>query len=218
VLAVFDQNCDAARPYWVTELCAGGSLRQRLDAAAGKGLPADQAIHLFLQTTYALRAAHQQGLTHGNLKPENVLFDAYGNARVADFGLARVVEIEPGKGMPHVFVGTGGTGYMAPEILARATRDGGAPADIYSLGILLYEMLTGQLPGRRSPLPSAVNASAPAALDAVFDKMTLDRREARYADLDLVLADFYAAFEKGEYLRRGDLILSAEVPAAAPAK
>lgn len=208
VVQIFDQNTDTPRPYFVMELCRG-HLREKLDAASGQGLPAHQAIRYFLQLAYALRAGHQQGLTHHNLKPENVLFDVWGNAKLADFGLSRVIEVDQNKGMPQVFVGTGGMGYMSPELIGRA-RDTGASADVYGLGIMLYEMLTGQLPGRRSPLPSEVNNEIPAALDSIFDKMTQDKRETRYADFDAVLADFYRAFEGQPYLEPGDLILRSE--------
>ncbi|MBI5548932.1 MAG: serine/threonine protein kinase, partial [Deltaproteobacteria bacterium] len=208
VVAVLDQNCDVARPYYVIELCTGGNLRARLDAAGGKGLPAEEAVRYFLQLSYALRAGHATGLTHGNLKPENVLIDHLGNVKLSDFGLSRVIEVDASKGMPQVFVGTGGMGYMSPEQLARSTKDFGPATDVYGLGILFYEMLTGQLPGRRSPLPSAVNAKAPSKLDPLFDKMTQDRREERYPDFDSVLGDFYAAFDDGDWLKKGDLILS----------
>ncbi len=209
IVQIIDQNTDVARPYYVTELCTG-SLREKLDAAGTNGLPVPQAIRYFLQLAYALRAAHQQGLTHHNLKPENVLFDAWGNARLSDFGLSRVIEVDQSKGMPQVFVGTGGMGYMSPELIARA-KDAGPSSDVYALGILLYEMLTGQLPGRRSPLPSEINASAPAKLDPIFDKMTQDRKESRYPDFEAVFEDFYAAFADKAYLVRGDLLLWSEL-------
>jgi hypothetical protein len=206
VVQVLDQNVDGVKPYVVLELLQG-SLRERLDAAGGKGLPAKDSVRIFLQLCYALRAAHAHGLTHHNLKPENVLFDGMGNAKLGDFGLLRVVEVDASKGMPQVFVGTGGMTYLAPELITRS-KDAGAAADVYSLGILFYEMLTGQIPGRRSPLPSEVNKDVPQKLDGIFDKMTQDRIEARYPDFDAVLADFYSAFSTGEYLGRGDLILS----------
>jgi serine/threonine protein kinase len=103
-------------------------------------------------------------------------------------------------------VGTGGMGYMSPELISRS-KEVGPTADIYGLGILLYEMLTGQLPGRRSPLPSEVNAQVPKALDNIFDKMTQDRKDARYPDFDAMLDDFYKAFPAKEYLVKGDIIL-----------
>jgi hypothetical protein len=211
VVSVIDQGVDGARPYVVMELL-NGSLRDRLDRAGGKSLPVAESIRAFLQLSYALRAAHGSGLTHHNIKPENVLFDACGNARLGDFGLSRVIEVEPGKGLPQVFVGTGSLSYFAPELITR--KDAGPAADVYGLGILLYEMLTGGIPGRRSPLPSEVNAEVPSKLDPIFDKMTHDRRESRYPDFDAMLDEFYGAFSDGEFLHRGDLVLSSE-PAGA---
>lgn len=212
IVQVIDQNTDQARPYFVMELCKG-SLREKLDASGGKGIPVPQAIRYFLQLAYGLRAAHQQGLTHHNIKPENVLFDTYGNVKLGDFGLSRVIEVDQTKGMPQVFVGTGGMGYMSPELIARA-KDVGPSSDVYGLGILLYEMLTGQIPGRRSPLPSEINSDCPTKLDPIFDKMTQDRKDSRYPDFEATLDDFYNAFSGKEYLTKGDVILSSEVSAA----
>ena len=211
VVAIVDQSVEGQRPYVVMELLSG-SLRDRLERAGGKSLPVAQSIRTFLQLSYALRAAHASGLTHHNLKPENILFDAYGNARFGDFGLSRVIEVEPGKGLPQVFVGTGSLSYLAPELITR--KDAGPAADVYGLGILLYEMLTGGIPGRRSPLPSEVNAEVPSKLDPIFDKMTQDRRESRYPDFDAMLDEFYGAFSDGEFLHRGDLVLSSEASGA----
>ncbi|MGZ3447054.1 MAG: serine/threonine-protein kinase [Myxococcaceae bacterium] len=207
VVTIVDQAIEGARPYVVMELLSS-SLRERLESAGGKSLPVPGAIRTFLQLSYALRAAHAAGLTHHNLKPENVLFDACGNAKLGDFGLSRLIEVEPGRGLPQVFVGTGSLSYLAPELITR--KDAGPAADVYGLGILLYEMLTGGIPGRRSPLPSEVNPEVPSKLDTIFDKMTQDRREARYPDFDAMLDEFYGAFSDGEYLQRGDLILSSE--------
>ena len=210
IVQVLDQNTDVARPYYVLELLRG-SLRERLDLSGGKGIKVPLAIRYFLQLSYGLRAAHQAGLTHHNLKPENVLFDTWGNAKIGDFGLSRVIEVDQSKGMPQVFVGTGGMAYMSPELLAR-NKDVGPSSDVYGLGILLYEMVTGQIPGRRSPLPSEVNQDVPSKLDPIFDKMTQDRKDARYPDFDAMLDDFYAAFTDSEYLQRGDLLLWSDPP------
>jgi eukaryotic-like serine/threonine-protein kinase len=209
IVQMVDQNTDVARPYYVMELCRG-NLKEKLDATQGKGLAVNLAVRYFLQLAYGLRAAHQQGLTHHNIKPENVLFDAFGNAKLGDFGLSRVIEVDQSKGMPQVFVGTGGMAYMSPELIGRG-KDISIPSDVYALGILLYEMMTGQIPGRRSPLPSELNKECPPKIDAIFDKMTQDRRESRYADFDAVFSDFYAAFGDKTYLNKGDLILSSEL-------
>jgi serine/threonine protein kinase len=208
IAQIIDQNVDSARPYFVLELLRG-SLKEKLEAGGGKGVAVPLAVRWFLQLAYGLRAAHAAGLTHHNLKPENILFDTYGNAKLADFGLGRVIEVDATKGMPQVFMGTGGMVYMAPELIGRA-KEAGPSADVYGLGILLYEMLTGQIPGRRSPLPSEVNPEAPAGLDTIFDKMTQDRKENRYPDIDSMLADVYKAFPDRDYLDKGDVVLSSE--------
>ena len=205
VVAILDQNTDVSRPYFVMEL-AQSSLKEKLESGSGKGIPIPQAIRYFIQMAYALRASHAIGLTHHNLKPENILFDGYGNAKLGDYGLSRVIEVDPTKGMPQVFVGTGSMRYMAPELLSKS-KPAGPSADIYSLGILLYEMLTGSIPGRRSALPSEVNNEAPSKLDLIFDKMAQDKPESRYPDFDAMLSDFYSSFSDGEYLTQGDLIL-----------
>jgi hypothetical protein len=218
VCQVLDLNLDTARPYFVLELCAGGSLREEMEEAEGRGLKVEQAIRYFLQICYGLRAAHATGLTHTNLKPENILIDQMGNAKLADFGLTRVIEVDSVKGMPQVIVGTGGMGYLPPELLSRGKGVGASPsADVYSLGILFYEMLTGSLPGRRSPLPSGARKDVPERIDAIFDKMTQDRKDDRIPDIDSVLTEFYSAFPGNEYSRKGDLILWSDTPGA-PAK
>ena len=208
IVPILDQNTDVARPYFVMELMKG-SLREKLDQAGGKGIPVALGIRYFLQLSYALRAAHQTGLTHHNVKPENVMFDTWGNVKIADFGLSRVIEVDQTKGMPQVFVGTGGMGYMSPELISRS-KDTNASSDVYGLGILLYEMMTGQIPGRRSALPSEVNGDCPSKLDPIFDKMTQDRQAQRYPDFDAMLDDFYGAFSDSEYLTKGDLIMWSE--------
>jgi eukaryotic-like serine/threonine-protein kinase len=210
IVQVLDQNTETARPYYVLELLHG-SLKGKLEEGGGKGVPVALAMRCFLQLAYALRAAHAVGLTHHNLKPENVLFDVYGNAKLGDFGLVRVVEQDASKGLPQVLVGASGMVYLAPELIQpQRTKDAGPVSDVYGLGILLYEMLTGQIPGRRSPLPSEVNPEAPAGLDSIFDKMTHDKVEQRYADIDAMLEDFYKSFTEAEFLAKGDLILSSE--------
>lgn len=206
VVAVLDQNVEAPRPYFVTERLEG-NLREKLTDAGEAGLDVRWALRAFLQAAYGLRAAHQAGHTHHNLKPENLLLDAAGNVKLADFGLGRIIEVDAGKNLPQVFLGTGGMAYLAPELLGRE-QDSDVPADIYGLGIILYEMLTGQIPGRRSPLPSEVNRNVPAGLDAIFDRMTQDRREQRYPDLDAMLEEFYGVFPSGEHLGRGELIIA----------
>jgi len=178
---ILDVAFDHHPPSIVSAQATGGSLAQRMahrKAQSGKGaLVVEQAVDVFVQIAHALAYAHAHAVVHGGLKPENVLFDANGNVRVTDFGFARVTEKPAGSTVP-VYVGTGATSYMAPEQLHKGEL---APsADVHALGILLYEMLTGELPGRRSPMPSTIASGLDVALDDVFDRMTRDRAEDRF--------------------------------------
>lgn len=209
-VAVLDQNLDVARPYFVTELCAGGSLRKRLEAAP-RGLPVEAALRLFVQAASVLEAAHAAGLVHQGIRPENVLFDERGNARVSDFGLARILELDPGTAPPF-FIGASSPSYLAPELLVRGAT-GGPESDVYALGIVLYEALAGTVPGRRSPLPSAARAEVPRELDPIFERMTADRREERYPTAGALLDDVFAALPA--LGKRNELVLSVRAGPAA---
>lgn len=186
VLDVVDLDFAAYIPHVVTAFAAGGNLAQRLDRAQelGEPMPVDVTLRVLQQCAAGLAHAHAAGVVHGGLKPENILFDAAGNAALADFGLVKVTAKGALTGPP-VYVGAGTTSYMAPEQLheEKVSPEG----DVYALGILLYQMLTGQLPGRRSPMPSEKNKDCPAALDDLFDKMTMDAPADRTASAEDVL-------------------------------
>ncbi|MEZ4475587.1 MAG: protein kinase [bacterium] len=189
VVQIIDQNADHDPPYFVMELAEGGNLRGLLED--GPLAPA-VALRYFVQVALGLKVAHAQGLLHRDLKPEAVLLDAVGNVKLSDFGLTRIAERD-GARVRQAYVGFGSVGYMAPELFR-----GGAPgpaADIYALGILLYEMLTGELPGRRSPMPSDIAEGVPTDLDELFDRMTQDDPAQRPADLDAVLTAVWTSKE-----------------------
>ena len=175
---------------------------ESLAARVERGLmPVDVVMRMVLQICYGLSYAHRHDIVHGGLKPENVLFDAAGNVKLADFGIARVAERsdDPNTSAPPVYVGRGHPSYMAPEQLHKGKVI--PQADVYALGILLYEMLTGNLPGRRSPMPSsservvtAIGKDKIEALDDLFDRMTRDPLHERFGSVDDVLEAIYAAF------------------------
>lgn len=179
-------------------------------------MPVEVVLRVLLQIAYALGHAHRHDIVHGGLKPENVLFDGAGNVKLADFGIARVAErssSEPASSAPPVYVGRGHPSYMAPEQLHKGRVI--PQADVYALGILLYEMLTGNLPGRRSPMPSsservvaAVGRDRIEALDDLFDRMTRDPLHERFASIDDVLDHLYRSFPVELVGQRGTLMLS----------
>ncbi len=213
VIRIVDLEPGVAHPYWVMELARGGSLRKVLEARDGTPLPEPVALRYLLQILYALKAAHAAGVIHGNLKPENVLLDGCGNAKLGDFGLSTVLEVDTeNKNLPQVFLATSAMEYMAPEQIQKKRDEIDASTDVYAVGILLYEMLTGEPPGRRAPLPSVLNSGVSKSVDRLFDRMTQDRKKKRYPDVDAVLDDFYKAFADGKYGRSGDLLLSMSPP------
>jgi Tol biopolymer transport system component len=149
LLTVFDVGSHEGAPYIVSELLRGETLRARL--AAGP-LPQPKALELGAQLARGLGAAHAKGIVHRDLKPENVFLSGDGRVKILDFGLARVAPEPAATGAqselgtlsalttPGVILGT--VGYMSPEQVRGEPTD--ARSDIFSLGVVLYEMLTGR--------------------------------------------------------------------------
>jgi tRNA A-37 threonylcarbamoyl transferase component Bud32 len=151
--------------YFTMEYVDGRNLRDLLQAGA---LPVAQILDIVPQLCDALQYAHDEGLVHRDIKPENILLDRKGRVKIADFGLAKLVGLTP---MYLTLTGThevmGTLLYMAPEQMKHA-RTVDHRADIYSLGVVLYEMLTGELPlGRFAP------PSHKAAVDERVDQVVL---------------------------------------------
>src|SRR5262249_32983772 len=123
------------------EFVSGGSLAQQLD---GIPVPPRRAAQLLLDLARAVQHAHEQGIVHRDLKPANVLLTEAGVAKIADFGLAKLVDVEQG----HTLTGAvlGSPSYMAPEQAEGKGRAIGPATDVYSLGAILYELLTGRPP------------------------------------------------------------------------
>ncbi|MGE0550413.1 MAG: serine/threonine-protein kinase [Kofleriaceae bacterium] len=185
ILPIHDVNLWSEFPNLVTELAANGSARRLINDA--EEIPVELAFKYLLQTLHALRAAHAQKVYHRGLKPEQLLIDSYGNLKVSDFGFSRIVERDHAV-IRQIYVGMGNVAYMAPELYTDP-QSAGAQGDIYALGIIFYELLTRKLPGRRSPMPSQINPAMPKGVDDIFDKMTRDSRDERYATVDDILDD-----------------------------
>ena len=139
VVSVFDQGMDGERPYIVMEYVEGSTLRQVLSREAP--VSPQRAVELMLPIASAVAAAHEAGIIHRDLKPENVLISTRGQLKVADFGLARAVTASTAtaNGM---LIGT--VSYIAPELVTHGHAD--TRCDVYALGVVLYEMLTGSKP------------------------------------------------------------------------
>lgn len=190
IVPVIDIDTTGEFPFVVTHFAPNGNLRRLIDSVGRPPVPV--AMKYFMQVLHGLNAAHDQGVVHGGVKPENVVLNAAGNAMISDFGMSRVVERESGRGGNQVYVGVGTVAYMSPEQFQNPNV-ATAQSDIYSLGIMFYEMLTGKVPGRRSPMPSSFYPDIPRRLDDVFDRMSMDDDEDRYQSVDEIIADIYAA-------------------------
>ncbi|MFO0850063.1 MAG: serine/threonine-protein kinase [Gemmataceae bacterium] len=143
IVQVFEFGTAGEQPYFALEFCPGGSLAGKL---AGTPLPPQDAAALVERIAAAVQAAHDKGIVHRDLKPDNVLFAADGTPKVTDFGLARKVEGDSGLTRTGAIMGT--PSYMAPEQATGKGKEVGPAADVYALGAVLYECLTGRPPFR----------------------------------------------------------------------
>lgn len=151
IVAVHDRGVHEGRPYIVMELVDGVSLRRLMRSGE---LTREQALDLIPQVLDALDYAHDMGVIHRDIKPENILVTKRGRARVADFGLARMLSLDTSQRLTRTNMLMGTPDYMAPEQRERAkTVD--HRADLYALGVVLYELLTGELPLGNFEPPSA---------------------------------------------------------------
>ena len=132
---------DPPRPYYTMEHVAGGSLAAKL---GGRPLPAREAAALAETLARAVQCVHDRQIVHRDLKPANILLAPDGTPKIADFGLAKRLDADPGLTGSQAVLGT--ASYMAPEQAAGRAKQAGPAADIYALGAILYECLTGRPP------------------------------------------------------------------------
>lgn len=141
IARIYQLGESEGRPYFVMEYVDGTTLAKKI---AGTPLEPRQAAAIAKTLAEAIQYAHDHGVIHRDLKPGNVLFTAQGMPKVADFGLAKRVQPGPGKTIAGAILGT--PSYMAPEQAAGRSHEVTASADVYGLGAILYEMLTGRPP------------------------------------------------------------------------
>src|SRR5205085_2161155 len=196
IVTVIDYGEDAGRPYIVFEYVDGENLKQRI-RRLGR-LPVTEAVAYAIEIARALAVAHERHIVHRDVKPQNVLIDEEGAAKVTDFGIARSLD-EEGLTAEGRVLGT--TDYVSPEQALGHPVTG--QSDIYSLGVVLWEMLTGHVPYAgenqvavamkhvREPLPD-VRSERPevsAALAAVVEHATAKDTDRRYDDISRLAAD-----------------------------
>lgn len=202
VVAVIDAGEDGGRPYIVLEYVQGETLKQRI-ARVG-ALDATEALAYGLEIAQALGVAHESEMVHRDVKPQNVLIDATGRAKLTDFGISRQLD-EEGMTAPGRVLGT--TDYVAPEQAMGKEVD--PRSDIYSLGIVLFEMFTGDVPftaenqigvamkhvNDELPDIQAIRPDISAVSASVIDRATAKNPEDRYQTIGEMAEDLQAALE-----------------------
>ncbi len=176
IVGVFDFGQAGDFHWLLMEYVDGVNLRQAMHAAA---MNPRETLHIIPAICAALDYAHSQGVLHRDIKPENILIDTAGRVKIADFGVAKLSG-EAGRRVTLTLSGSalGTPAYMAPEQIERP-QDVDHRADIYSLGVVFYEMLTGGLPLGRFPAPSETPGIDP-RLDTVVFRTLEKQRERRY--------------------------------------
>ena len=201
-------ECGGA-PYFALEYVEGGTLAQKL---GGAPQPARRAAETVETLARAVASAHQRGVVHRDLKPANVLLTAEGTLKIADFGLAKRLEENAGQTRTGEVVGT--PSYMAPEQAAGKRKEIGTAVDVYALGAILYETLTGRPPFRAEssletlqqvlvdePVPPRrLQPRAPRDLELIALKCLRKRPRDRYPDAE-ALADDLRRFRSNEPVR-----------------
>lgn len=200
IAQIYSFGQEKGQPYIVMELVSG----ERVDAMmeTGGGIPPALTMRIGLEIAQGLSAADEAGLVHGDIKPENILLDTKGNAKLVDFGLATVAHQAAGEGI------WGTPYYIAPEKIRRQKVD--ARSDIYSLGATLYHMLTGKPPfeGRTPvevvkirlevppPDPCKIKPKLPEIISTTITRMLAVERNERYPNYLSLISDLRKAVQE----------------------
>ncbi len=219
IVQIHEVGAHDGRPYFALEFCAGGSLADRL---GGRPQPPGEAARLVETLAHALHAVHREQIVHRDLKPANVLLAACGFApdaapqaavpKVTDFGLAKQLDVSGAPTPSRAILGT--PSYMAPEQATGDVKRVGPAADVYALGAILYECLTGRPPFRGpteldtvmqvvadEPVPpTRLQPKVPRDLETIALKCLAKEPRRRYAGA-LELAEDLGRFLRGEVIR-----------------
>ena len=199
IVKVTDFGKYKGTPYLVMEYLPGGTLKD----LAGKPLPYDQAARLLAPVGRALEYAHENNLIHRDIKPGNILLTDRGQPMVSDFGIAKILDVEGGNTLTSTNVAIGTPEYMAPEQWLNQISP---QSDIYALGIVFYELVTGQRPYTADtpaavflkqsndplPRPRSFVPGLPEEVEKVLYKALAKKPEERYASM----GEFAAALER----------------------
>jgi eukaryotic-like serine/threonine-protein kinase len=204
VVTVIDRGEQDGRQFIVFEYVEGENLKQVLKRS--RRLSVEQALELVVQVARGLAYAHQEGIVHRDVKPQNVLVDANGVAKVTDFGIARSLDVQHGMTQTGTVLGT--SDYIAPEQAQGLVVD--EQSDIYSLGVVLYELLTGEVPfagenfvavamrhiNEPPPRVSQSRSDVPPRVDAAIERAMAKRPSDRFRSMDTFAAELDACLSE----------------------
>ncbi len=203
IVPIYDFSEHEDRPYLVLKYVRGETLKARLDKSK---LTYKESRHIFRVIASALSYAHQEGVLHRDVKPSNVLLDKAGGVYLADFGLARMTETSQTTLSGQMMMGT--PHYISPE-QAKGLGNLDSGTDIYSLGIMMYELLVGDVPYQADtpfsvihdhiysplPLPRDMNPDLNEEIQRAILKSLAKKREDRFANVSEMMAAFLKAFD-----------------------
>jgi serine/threonine-protein kinase len=175
IIQIIDRGVVGEHYFFVMEYVEGRSLRDVM-----RQLSPQESLRIALSVARAIECAHDKDIIHRDLKPENILLDGRGHAKVADFGLAGIRRPDSKLQLTATSVAMGTLNYMAPE-QRRDAKNVDGRADLFSLGVVLYEALTGELPVGRFRLPSERVPGLDPRVDAVVERLLENEPDSRYA-------------------------------------
>ncbi len=199
IVQIYEVGEDAGRPFFSLEFVDGSSLQQKLQA---NPLPPREAAGMLQKMAEAMAYAHSRGVIHRDLKPANVLLTASGEPKIGDFGLAKRLE-DNESGMTRTGAILGTPSYMSPEQAGGLNHEVGPLSDVYSLGAVFYDLLTGRPPFRGTSVmdtllqlrtlepvaPTQLQPSVPRDLETICLKCLQKDQKKRYADAGELAAD-----------------------------
>jgi len=223
IVAIQDQGWNeggAPAVFIVMELIDGFTLRDLIHEQGQ--LKIEDALRYFAPILSALSAAHRKGILHRDIKPENILISKDGRVKIADFGLARAMDMGATMTAESSVI-LGSVSYLSPEQVQRGISD--ARSDVYAAGIVLFEMLTGKKPydgespiqiaymhvNENVPAPSTLRSEIPQELDSLVVKATANNPDKRYSNAGAMQEDFQAILQKLDPKRR-QLSLELDIP------
>ncbi|RME84977.1 MAG: serine/threonine protein kinase, partial [Planctomycetota bacterium] len=180
IVQVIDKGVEKGIYYFVMEYVDGKGLDQILKK---KPLSLQEKIKILIEICKGLSYAHNKGVVHRDIKPANILIRSDGMVKISDFGIAAIIgDRKKGEELTMTGMGMGTLRYMAPEQKIDA-KNVDQRADIYAFGVMLYEIITGQFPVGRFPLPSQINPEWDNRLDYIVDKCLQVKREERFQSI-----------------------------------